>query len=104
MPRLPSAHPRARAGVRARAWGSVAVVGENQGARGKGAVGPSPGGERRPVRPEGQALPQGKGAGFWRRWADGAGQEDQVAAEARSDGIRRPIVSAARIVGGKNLS
>jgi len=56
----------ARAGVRARAWGGVAVVGRNPGEQGKGAVGPSHGGDRRRY---GTAPPSGCG-GLW-RWVLG---------------------------------
>lgn len=51
---------------RAPAWGSVAVRRRKSRARGKGAVGPSPGGS--PPVPDGPRAwgAGGKGAGFWR--------------------------------------
>ena len=63
---------RGCAGVRARAWGGVAVVGRNQGERVKGAVGPSPGGLP-PVR-DGQRRRRGQGR--WVVVAPAKGHED----------------------------
>jgi hypothetical protein len=56
----------AHAGVRALAWGGVAVVGRNQRERGKGAVGPPPEGLS-PVRggPRARHRCEGKGAVSW---------------------------------------
>ena len=65
MPVGPCPPAGARAGVRARAWGGVAVVGRNSGDWGNGgAVGPSPG-VSPPVRCGPRAGPRrgGKGAG-----------------------------------------
>jgi hypothetical protein len=92
--RQPPAHPRARARGGGRIPG--AVVGRNPGDWGRGRALAC----RRALsvrrQPEGLALPQGKGAGSWGRWK--RGQEGREASESRSEGIRRPIVSAARIV------